>query len=165
MYVASWCCKSFCVVPCASFCTGHFVMAYLHCLQYSLFEHLFNLYCPCSRTENKFNVYLKIDSDNGLGVPPRTNKPNKARVKRSLFVKVSSEEFYQLRGTPRNFVNDRNNFLRGFPRKAFFLGVLRKVGNPRGVHSRFIPFWTIFWRSVDGIVESITVCELVAIVF
>jgi len=40
---------SFCVVPCASFCTGHFVMVplnmtYLHCLQHSLFEHLFNLY-------------------------------------------------------------------------------------------------------------------------
>ena len=33
----------------ASFCTGHFVMVplnmtYLHCLQHSLFEHLFNLY-------------------------------------------------------------------------------------------------------------------------
>ena len=31
------------------FCTGHFVMVplnmtYLHCLQHSLFEHLFNLY-------------------------------------------------------------------------------------------------------------------------
>ena len=49
MSVASWCCKSFCVVPCVSFCTGHFVlvplnMTYLHCLQHSLFEHLFNLY-------------------------------------------------------------------------------------------------------------------------
>jgi len=49
MSVASWCCKSFCVVPCVSFCTGHFVMVplnmtYLHCLQHSLFEHLFNLY-------------------------------------------------------------------------------------------------------------------------
>ena len=49
MFVASRCCKSFCVVPCASFCTGHFVMVplnmtYLHCLQHSLFEHLFNLY-------------------------------------------------------------------------------------------------------------------------
>ena len=37
------------VVPCVSFCTGHFVMVplnmtYLHCLQHSLFEHLFNLY-------------------------------------------------------------------------------------------------------------------------
>jgi len=46
--VASWCCKSFCVVPCVSF-TGHFVMVpsnmtYLHCLRHSLFEHLFNLY-------------------------------------------------------------------------------------------------------------------------
>ena len=29
-------------------------------------------------TENKFNVYLKIDSDNGLGVPPRTDITNKA---------------------------------------------------------------------------------------
>jgi len=42
-------CKSFCVDPCVSFCTGHFVMVplnmtYLHCLQHSLFEHLFNLY-------------------------------------------------------------------------------------------------------------------------
>jgi len=49
MSVASWCCKSFCVVPCVSFCTGHFVMVplnmiYIHCLQHSLFEHLFNLY-------------------------------------------------------------------------------------------------------------------------
>ena len=49
MSAASWCCKSFCVVPCVSFCTGHFVMmplnmTYLHCLQHSLFEHLFNLY-------------------------------------------------------------------------------------------------------------------------
>jgi len=49
MSVASWCCKSFCVVPCVSFCTGHFVMVplnmtCLHCLQHSLFEHLFNFY-------------------------------------------------------------------------------------------------------------------------
>jgi len=49
MSVASWCCKSFCVVPCAGFCTGHFVMVplnmtCLHCLQHSLFVHLFNLY-------------------------------------------------------------------------------------------------------------------------
>ena len=34
---------------CVSFCTGHFVMVplnmtYLHCLQHSLFEHLFNFY-------------------------------------------------------------------------------------------------------------------------
>ena len=37
------------IVPCASFCTGHFVMGplnitNLHCLQHSLFEHLFHLY-------------------------------------------------------------------------------------------------------------------------
>ena len=73
------------------------------------------LYCPCSRTENKFNVFLMIDSDNGLGVPPRTNKTNKAwrsaRVQRSLLFKVSSEDFFQLRGTPRTFVNDQNNVL------------------------------------------------------
>jgi len=97
------------------------------------------LYCPCSPTENKFNVYLKIDSDNGLGVPPRTNKTNRAwrsaRVQRSLLFTYSSEKFYQLRGTPRNFVNDQNNVLREFPRKAWiFLGVLRRVGNPRGVY-------------------------------
>jgi len=40
--------RVFCVVPCVSFCTGYFVMVplnmtYLHCLQNSLFEHLFNL--------------------------------------------------------------------------------------------------------------------------
>jgi len=39
----------FCVVLCVSFFTGHFVMVplnltYLHCLQHSLYEHLFNLY-------------------------------------------------------------------------------------------------------------------------
>jgi len=69
MFVASWCCKSFCVVPCASFCTGHFVMVplnmtYLHLLQHSLFEHLFNLYCnviTCflqkTLFEHLFNLY------------------------------------------------------------------------------------------------------------
>ena len=74
------------------------------------------LFCPCSRTENKLNVYLKIDRDNGLGVPPRTNKTNKAwrsaRVLRSLSFKCSSEEIYQLRRTPRNFVNDLDNVLK-----------------------------------------------------
>ena len=59
MSVASWCCKSFCVVPCVSFCTGHFVMVplnmtNLHCLQHSLLEHLFNLYFPFP---------IKINSD------------------------------------------------------------------------------------------------------
>ena len=49
---------SFCVVPCVSFCTGHFVMVplnmtYLHCLKHSLFEHLFNLYCH----RNKLLMY------------------------------------------------------------------------------------------------------------
>ena len=34
---------------CVSFCAGHFVMVplnltYLHCLQHSFFEHLFNLF-------------------------------------------------------------------------------------------------------------------------
>ena len=63
MSVASWCCKSFCVVPCASFCTGRFVMVplnmtYLHCLQHSLFEHLFNLYCYTFVGQNDRN-YLK----------------------------------------------------------------------------------------------------------
>ena len=41
--------RIFCVFPYVSFCTGHFVMVplnmtYLHCLQHSLFEPLFNLY-------------------------------------------------------------------------------------------------------------------------
>jgi len=56
MSVASWCWTWFCVVLWVRFCTGHFVMlplnlTYLHCLQHSLFEHLFNLYylCICSR--------------------------------------------------------------------------------------------------------------------
>jgi len=48
MSVASWCSTCFCVL-CVGFCTGHFVMVplnltYLHCLQHSVFEHLFNLY-------------------------------------------------------------------------------------------------------------------------
>ena len=39
----------FCVVLCVCFCAGHFVMVpfnltCLQCLQYSFFEHLFNLY-------------------------------------------------------------------------------------------------------------------------
>jgi len=69
MSVASWCCKSFCVVPCVSFCTGHFVMmplnmTYLHCLQHSLFKHLFNLYCnqfiyqEYTSFQTSFNVFI-----------------------------------------------------------------------------------------------------------
>jgi len=73
------------------------------------------LYCPCSRTENKFNVYLKIDSDNGLGVPPRTNKTNKAwqsaRVQRSL------------RFPPRNFINSAE--LRGI---LWMIKIMSSVG-------------------------------------
>ena len=49
MSIASWCSTCFCVIMCVGFCTGHFVMVplnltYLHCLQHSAFEHLFNLY-------------------------------------------------------------------------------------------------------------------------
>jgi len=49
MSVASSCSTCFCVVPCVCLGTGHFVMVplnltYLHCLQHSFFEHLFNLY-------------------------------------------------------------------------------------------------------------------------
>ena len=63
MSVALWCCKSFCVVPCVSFCTGHFVMVpfnitYLHWLQHSLFEHLFNLYCPHCHIVGPYVVLL-----------------------------------------------------------------------------------------------------------
>jgi len=59
MSVVSWCYKNFCVVPCASFCTGHFVMVplnmtCLHCLQHSLFVHLFNLYYKT------FLLYIQI---------------------------------------------------------------------------------------------------------
>ena len=40
-------------------CTGHFVMVplnmtYLHCLQHSLFEYLFNLYCHILLKQAKF---------------------------------------------------------------------------------------------------------------
>jgi len=50
MSVASRCSTCFFVVLCVGFCTCHFVMVplnltYLHCLQHSFFEHLFNLYC------------------------------------------------------------------------------------------------------------------------
>ena len=64
MSVASWCCKSFCVVPCVSFCTGQFVMVplnmtCLHCLQHSLFEHLFHLYLYIMYVDPyDTNVYL-----------------------------------------------------------------------------------------------------------
>jgi len=49
MSSASWCSVCFCVVLFYCFCKGHFVtvplnLTYLHCLQHSLFEHLFNLY-------------------------------------------------------------------------------------------------------------------------
>jgi len=56
------------VFLCVSFCTGHFGMVplnltYLHCLQHSLFEHLFNLYhmiCLTPPAEDLFtlNVWL-----------------------------------------------------------------------------------------------------------
>jgi len=89
-------------------------------------------------TEN-FNVNFKIDSDNGHGVSQQTNKTNRAwqsaQVYRSLLFMFSFEEFYQLRETPQNFVNYQHNFLWEFPCKAWiFLGVLRKVGNRRGVY-------------------------------
>ena len=68
MSVASLCCKSFCVVPCASFCTGHFVMVplnmtYLHYLQHSLFEHLFNLYYK-KVNNSKMEIFDSHDSFN-----------------------------------------------------------------------------------------------------
>jgi len=55
-----------CVVPCASFCTGHFVMVplnmtYLHCLQHSLFEHLFNLYCAANYFYTSYVIEMKPD--------------------------------------------------------------------------------------------------------
>jgi len=69
MSVASWCCKSFCVVPCVSFCKGHFVMVplnitCLHCLQHSLFEHIFNLYSsywPANDCMLQITVTLTVD--------------------------------------------------------------------------------------------------------
>ena len=116
------------------------------------------LYCPCNRIENKFNVYLKIDSDNCLGVPPRTNKTNRvwrsARVHRLLLSKFSSEGFCQLWGTPLNFVNYQHNFLLRFSCKPWiFLGVLRKGWNPRGVYcirlfkepKNFFHFFLVFF--------------------
>jgi len=51
----------FCVVQCVSFCTGHFVMVplnltYLHCLQHSLFQRIFNLYFKIQQLE-KTRIY------------------------------------------------------------------------------------------------------------
>jgi len=71
MSVASWCCKSFCVVPCVSFCTGHFVMVplnitYLHCLQHSLFEHLFNLFYVKICLYLEFYFKISIDQSGYL---------------------------------------------------------------------------------------------------
>jgi len=57
------------VVPCASFCTGHFVMVplnmtYLHCLQHSLFEHLFNLYFKTVCCQYKDQYVFGFEHDN-----------------------------------------------------------------------------------------------------
>jgi len=65
MSVASCCCKSVCVVPCVIFCTGHFVMVplnmtHLHCLQHSLFEHLFNLYFELEGLQKLFNMFVHL---------------------------------------------------------------------------------------------------------
>ena len=51
----------FCAVLCVSFCTGHFVMVplnltYLHCLQHSLFEHLFISYYDHEHHERYLNI-------------------------------------------------------------------------------------------------------------
>ena len=50
MSVASQCSTCFCVLQCVGFCKGYFVLVplnltYLHCLQHSFFEHLFNFNC------------------------------------------------------------------------------------------------------------------------
>ena len=53
MSVGYWCSTCFCIALRVGFCTGHFVMVpinftYLHCLQHSFFEHLFNFYYECT---------------------------------------------------------------------------------------------------------------------
>jgi len=66
MYVACLCSTCFCVVLCVCFVPGRFVMVllnltYLHCLQHSLFEHLFNLcYKDHYITITKIINYKKI---------------------------------------------------------------------------------------------------------
>ena len=65
MSVASCSCTCFCVVLCVSFCTGHFVMVplnltYLHCLQHSLFEHLFNLYYALTTNMQTGKIFANI---------------------------------------------------------------------------------------------------------
>jgi len=60
------CAMVFYVFLCRSvcwFCTGHFVMVplnltYLHCLQHSFFEHLFNLYYVLCLISQRHHVYL-----------------------------------------------------------------------------------------------------------
>ena len=51
------------LVPYVGFCTGHFVMVplgmtYLHCLQHSLFEHLFNLYLKTTVVLYRIQTHL-----------------------------------------------------------------------------------------------------------
>ena len=68
MFVESWCCTCLCVVLCYSFCTGHFVMVplnmtYLHCLQHSFFEYLFNSY---DNIEGKLAKLILNEYDNNI---------------------------------------------------------------------------------------------------
>jgi len=86
------------------FCTGHFVMAplnltYLHCLQHSLFEHLFNLYLKrvhalfkCSHT-TAFDINvcgcMFICSHTQIYVRGTTGMRHVRRVK--IFFKTCSE--------------------------------------------------------------------------
>jgi len=56
--------RVFNVVPCVSFCTGHFVMlrlnmTYLYCLQHYLFEQLFNIYCNWKGLNGALFVAMK----------------------------------------------------------------------------------------------------------
>ena len=114
MSVASWCCKSFCVVPCVSFCTGHFVMVplnmtYLHCLQHSLFEHLFNLYYMYVH-----HAYLETNFDNY--VPTKTN----------IFISVLFNQWFSLtRKWREKWMQGRN--VHNCPRKQTNLAWLEYI--------------------------------------
>ena len=83
MSVASLCCTGFCVVVCVKFCSGRFVMmpinlTYLHCLQHSLFEHLFNLYI-------RYHASRQMKDYTSTALTTRLNCQSTMRTANSVF--------------------------------------------------------------------------------
>jgi len=91
----------FCVVLCVGFCMGHFVMVpsnmtYLHCLQHSFFELLFNLYYIILVTILVTSQLLYLSSQ--LSSPALSDGLSPTMwlaVHRSWFVVISSSYFSQ----------------------------------------------------------------------